>query len=88
MTSFMAITERKQAEQQHNVILREMRHRVRNLFAIVSGFVAQSARGAPKSDELVKSIRDRMARWRGPTIWFARGCRGRNFFSDCALRKR
>jgi two-component sensor histidine kinase len=60
ITSFMDITERKQVEEQLNLVLREMRHRVRNLFAIASSLVAQSARSARTPDELVKSIRGRL----------------------------
>jgi PAS domain S-box-containing protein len=60
VNTLVDITERKQAEEQLNLVLREMRHRVRNLFAIASSLVAQSARSARTPEELVKSIRERL----------------------------
>ncbi|WP_165982143.1 sensor histidine kinase [Dankookia rubra] len=40
------VTERKRAERTRELLLRELDHRVKNLFAIVSGLVSYSARGA------------------------------------------
>lgn len=40
------VTERKQAERTRELLLRELDHRVKNLFSIVSGLVSFSARGA------------------------------------------
>jgi PAS domain-containing protein len=61
ITSFMDITDRKRAEEQRTLVLREMRHRVRNLFTVASGLVAQSARRARMPEELVRSLRDRLS---------------------------
>jgi PAS domain S-box-containing protein len=54
------ITERKRAETQRNLLLREMRHRVKNLFSLTSGIVSLSARSAASADELAEAIRDRL----------------------------
>jgi PAS domain S-box-containing protein len=54
------ITERKRAQEQQRLLLREMDHRVRNLFAISSGLVVLSARSARTPDELVTKVRERM----------------------------
>jgi PAS domain S-box-containing protein len=57
------ITERKQAEQQKNLFLREMNHRVKNLFAIASGMVALSVRsgGTQTPQEMVATLQARLA---------------------------
>ena len=55
------ITDRRQAEQQQRLLLREMDHRVKNLFALASGVVALSARSATTPQELSSAVRDRLA---------------------------
>jgi PAS domain S-box-containing protein len=55
------ITDRKRAQEQQRLLLREMDHRVRNLFAISSGLVALSARSATTPDELATKVRERLA---------------------------
>jgi len=55
------ITERKRAEQQQNLLLREMSHRVKNLFSVASSIVALSARGAATPEELALSMQERLA---------------------------
>jgi PAS domain S-box-containing protein len=54
------ITDRKRAEQQQRLLLREMDHRVKNLFALASGVVALSARSANTAKELSSAVRDRL----------------------------
>jgi PAS domain S-box-containing protein len=54
------ITERKRAEEQHDLLLREMSHRIKNLFTVTSGLVALSARFAHTPDDVVKAVRQRM----------------------------
>jgi PAS domain S-box-containing protein len=54
------ITERKRAEQQQHLMLREMDHRVKNLFALASGVVALSARTAASAEELSSAVRNRL----------------------------
>ncbi|MGH6993406.1 MAG: PAS domain S-box protein [Caulobacteraceae bacterium] len=54
------ITERKQAQEQQALLLREMNHRVKNLFAITSGLVSLSARSALTPGEMAASVRERL----------------------------
>ena len=55
------ITDRRRAEQQQHLLLREMDHRVKNLFALASGVVALSAGSAATPEELSSAVRDRLA---------------------------
>jgi PAS domain S-box-containing protein len=54
------ITERRRAEAQQRLLLREMDHRVKNLFALASGVVAISAPSAATPEELASAVRDRL----------------------------
>jgi PAS domain S-box-containing protein len=54
------ITERRRAEQQQRLLLREMDHRIKNLFALAGGVVALSARSATSPGELASAVRDRL----------------------------
>ena len=54
------ITERRRTEDQLRLVLREMDHRVKNLFALAGGVVALSARTAKTAEELSAAVRDRL----------------------------
>lgn len=54
------ITERRRAQEEQLLLLREMDHRIKNLFAVASGIVALSARSAPSVVALASSLRDRL----------------------------
>ena len=54
------IAERRRAEEQERLLLREMNHRIKNLFALASGVVTLSARSAKTAPELAEMIRDRL----------------------------
>ncbi|MGH7841566.1 MAG: sensor histidine kinase, partial [Candidatus Binataceae bacterium] len=54
------ITERQRAQEQQNLLLREMSHRVKNLFAVASGLVTLSARSARTPEELAEAVRERL----------------------------
>lgn len=54
------ITERQMARERQTLLLREMNHRVKNLFAVAGGVVSLSARTAGSSTELATAIRDRL----------------------------
>lgn len=54
------ITERKRAQEQQNLLLREMSHRVKNLFAVASGLVTLSARSARTPTEMAEALRERL----------------------------
>jgi PAS domain S-box-containing protein len=54
------ITERQRALKQQQLLLREMAHRVKNVFALASSLVALSARNAETPGELADMVRDRL----------------------------
>jgi PAS domain S-box-containing protein len=54
------ITERRQAEQQKNLLLREMNHRVKNLLTLAGGLVALSARSRATQEEMVQVLQGRL----------------------------
>ncbi|MCX5577849.1 PAS domain S-box protein [Kaistia terrae] len=55
------ISERRNAEQQQRLIVREMSHRIKNLFAIAGSIVSMSARSAETPAELAQAVRQRLA---------------------------
>ena len=55
------ISERKRAEERQNLLLREMNHRIKNLFAIAGSIVALSAREADTPEALARSAEERLA---------------------------
>jgi PAS domain S-box-containing protein len=55
------ITERKRAQEQQRLLLREMNHRVKNLFTLSGSVVSLSARSAKTQDELVSAVCGRLA---------------------------
>ncbi|CAN7585982.1 PAS domain S-box protein [Pararhizobium sp. LjRoot255] len=54
------ITERKRAEEQQHLLIREMDHRIKNLFTVASSVVSLSARSADTPAELASAVRDRL----------------------------
>jgi len=54
------ITERKRAQEQQSLLLREMSHRVKNLFAVASSVVTLSARSADTPENMAKAVRARL----------------------------
>jgi len=54
------VTERKQSEEHQKLLLREMNHRVKNLFALTSGVVSLSARSGGTAQQMANSIRERL----------------------------
>ncbi|MCV9966114.1 PAS domain S-box protein [Pararhizobium sp. BT-229] len=54
------ITERRRAEEQQHLLIREMDHRVKNLFALAGSVVSLSARSASTPAELASTVRDRL----------------------------
>lgn len=55
------ITERRRAEEHKQLLLREMNHRVKNLFALAGGVVTLSARTAETPADLAAAVRERLA---------------------------
>jgi PAS domain S-box-containing protein len=54
------ITERRRAEEQQVLLLREMNHRIKNLFTVAGSIVALSARSAATPEALAKSVQERL----------------------------
>jgi PAS domain S-box-containing protein len=54
------ITERRRLEASERLLLREMNHRIKNLFSLTSGVVTLSARAAKTAPELAEMVRDRL----------------------------
>ncbi|WP_426011351.1 sensor histidine kinase [Caulobacter sp. DWR2-3-1b2] len=57
---FLDVSLRKHHEEQQDLLLKEMDHRVKNLFAIVGGMVALSAKSATTPKELAETIQGRL----------------------------
>lgn len=58
--SFIDITERTRAQEQQNLLLRELNHRIKNLFAITGGMIALSARSAKTPKEYASNLSGRL----------------------------
>ncbi|CAH1655729.1 Blue-light-activated histidine kinase [Hyphomicrobiales bacterium] len=54
------ITERRRAEEQQHLLIREMDHRVKNLFALACGLVSLSARSATNAKDLSTDLLERL----------------------------
>ncbi|MFZ0729024.1 MAG: PAS domain S-box protein [Methylovirgula sp.] len=55
------ITERRRTEEQRQLLLREMNHRIKNLFSLAGGVVTLSARSAKTPSDLAVAVRERLA---------------------------
>ena len=55
------ISELKRTQERQHLLLREMNHRVKNLFALTSSVIGLSARSAGTAQELADSARERVA---------------------------
>jgi PAS domain S-box-containing protein len=58
--TFVDISERRDAQEQQSLLLRELNHRVKNLFAVTSSMIVLSARSAKTPRELASNIRGRL----------------------------
>ena len=54
------ITEQKAAQEQQGLLVRELNHRIKNLFAVTGGMIALSARSATTPKEYASNIRGRL----------------------------
>ena len=57
---FLDVSQRKDFEEQQELLLKEMDHRVKNLFAIVGGMMTLSARSATTPKELAATVQGRL----------------------------
>jgi PAS domain S-box-containing protein len=54
------ITQRRQAEESQRLLLHEMQHRIKNLFALTAGIVSLSGGTGMSSEDVVHTIRERL----------------------------
>ncbi len=54
------ISERRRAEEQQHLLIREMDHRVKNLFSLASSIVSLSRRSATSMDDLASAVMSRL----------------------------
>jgi PAS domain S-box-containing protein len=54
------VTERRQVEQARDLLSRELSHRIKNLFAVVSSLISLSARGNETAERFARVIRGRI----------------------------
>ena len=57
---FLDVTQRKQAEEAHELIAGEMSHRVRNLLAIAAGLTAITSRSAKTAEDMTRELTHRL----------------------------
>ncbi len=57
---FLDVTERKRAEEAHEMLAGEMSHRVKNLFAIASALTTIAARSATTTTEMARDLTQRL----------------------------
>ena len=57
---FLDVTERKRAEEAHEMLAGEMSHRIKNLFAIASALTAIAARSAPTTAGMARDLTQRL----------------------------
>lgn len=55
------ITERRRAEEQQQLLIREMDHRIKNLFSLANGLVSLSARSAANVGDLASTVSARLS---------------------------
>lgn len=58
--TFIDITERRRAQEHQTLLIRELNHRIKNLFAVTNGMIALSARSAATPKEYATNIRGRL----------------------------
>lgn len=55
------ISELKESEEARSILLRELNHRVKNIFAVVSGLISMTARSAANPREMADALRGRLS---------------------------
>lgn len=55
------VTESRRAEEARQLVLRELDHRVKNLFAVATGMVSMTARGASSVEEMSTALKGRLS---------------------------
>lgn len=55
------ITELKESEEERSILLRELNHRVKNIFAVISGLISMTARTCATPSDMAAVLRGRLA---------------------------
>jgi PAS domain S-box-containing protein len=58
--TFLDVSERRHAQEQQALLLRELDHRIKNLFAVANGVVSLSARSALTPQDMAKTVGGRL----------------------------
>jgi two-component system CheB/CheR fusion protein len=58
--TFLDVSERRHAQDQQALLLRELDHRIKNLFAVANGVVSLSARSALTPQDMAKTVQGRL----------------------------
>ncbi|KAF0676759.1 sensor histidine kinase [Profundibacterium mesophilum] len=58
--TILDISERRQAEDSRQLLLRELNHRIKNLFSITASMIQMTARSASSVDEMAQALRGRV----------------------------
>ncbi len=58
--AIVEISELKESEEARSILLRELNHRVKNIFAVVSGLISMTARSAATPREMADALRGRL----------------------------
>jgi len=58
--TLVEMTERKRASETQSLLLQEMRHRIKNQFAVTDALITLSARSAESPDQLAKAVKGRL----------------------------
>lgn len=70
------VTEQKRAEDAAMLLARELAHRIKNLFAVVDGMIAMSARRAPEAARFAETLRARLNSFGRAIAFVAPGAQG------------
>lgn len=60
LAAIVDVTERKRADAQRDLLLRELDHRIKNIFAVISAMISQSARHGSGDRQFAESLRQRI----------------------------
>jgi PAS domain S-box-containing protein len=53
------VTDRRRVEEDNGLLMRELAHRIKNMFAVVDGLISLSARAAPENKPFANALRER-----------------------------
>lgn len=54
------VSEQRQVEHENSLLIRELAHRIKNMFAVVDGVISLSARATPEAKDFAAGLRERL----------------------------